>query len=196
MIIVVMGLPGTGKSAVAAALGRSIRAPVVRTDMVRRALFRPVAFARLRRMERKFLFDVQRAGIGRELAGEALDVMEAQKEITYNAFFMLAGELAGAGKDVVMDATFYREEYRRRARAVARGLGQRLFFVQTVCPDEVVRRRMEARNAANVANARFGTYLAFKRTFEPPRGPVLLVDTTHPLRESVEFVLKRIGWKG
>jgi len=195
MIIVVMGLPGTGKSVVAAALGKRLRAPVVRTDMIRRALFRPVGLKRLRNLESKFLYDVQRANVGREITGEARQVMEAQKEVVYNALFLLVEELAGTGKDVVMDATFFRESYRARARAVARRLGQRIFFVQTVCPDEIVKARMSRRNIVNVANARFQTYLQFKKTFEPARGPVLFVDTTHPLRESVDFVLKHIGWR-
>ena len=190
-----MGLPGTGKSVVAAELGKRLRAPVVRTDVIRRALFKPVTFQKLKRLEKKFLYDIQRAHVGRELAGEAKSMMEAQKEVVYNAFFLLAEEFAGMGKNVVLDATFFRESYRARARALARRLGQGIFFVQTVCPDEIVRLRMSRRTIANVANARFRTYLSFKKTFEPVRGPCLFVDTTHPLGESVDFVLKHVGWK-
>jgi predicted kinase len=41
VLIVLAGLPGTGKSTIAAALGRRLRTPVLTVDLVERALDRP-----------------------------------------------------------------------------------------------------------------------------------------------------------
>ena len=195
MIIVFCGLPGTGKSVVAAAVAKRIGAAHVSSDAVRRRLFLPVGFAEFKNLEDKFIYDVQRAHAGRKVSEEAQRLIDAQRALVYNAFFLLAEELARAGKDVVLDATFYREAHRATARALARRLGQKIFFVQTVCPDEIVKRRMERRGRTNLSNARYRVYLEHKKTFKPLRGPHLLVDTTHALRESVSYVLKYVGWR-
>lgn len=180
---------------VASAVAKRTGAAHVVTDAVRRKLFLHAGFAEFKRLGNKFVYDVERAHAGRELSAEAQRIMDAQREVVYNAFFMLADELSRAGKDIVLDATFYREAHRRRALALAHRLGQKIFFIQTVCPDEIVLRRMENRGKNSISNARYAVYLQYKKTFEPLRGPHTLVDTTHPLHESVDYVLGKIRWR-
>jgi predicted kinase len=82
MLIIVTGLPGTGKSTVAAALARELGADALSTDRIRREAARPPGFSK------------------------------AEKGSVYERMFARAERRLRAGRSVVLDATFYRERLR------------------------------------------------------------------------------------
>ncbi|WP_336216471.1 AAA family ATPase [Nonomuraea sp. LPB2021202275-12-8] len=118
MLIVMSGLPGAGKSAVAAELGRRIPAPVLSVDPAEAAMWR--------------------AGVDRDQPTglAAYVVVEA-----------LAGEILALGQPVIVDAVNDAEEAREQWRALARRSGAALRLIEVICSDpEVHRRRLEGRH--------------------------------------------------
>jgi predicted kinase len=109
MLIVLSGLPGTGKSAIADGIGRALRLPVVSVDPIESAILR--------------------AGIPRsfETGLAAYVVAEA-----------LADRNLAAGVGTVIDAVNSVEPARDMWRALARKHGARLRIIECTLPDRVI----------------------------------------------------------
>jgi uncharacterized protein len=160
-VIVVGGLIGTGKSTLAAALGRELAVPVVSSDRVRKAL----------------------AGLApTERGGPAL-YEPAAVERVYDEIISRAAAVVGARRSVILDATFSTRRWRDAAAQLARAAGARFALVETRCPDrDLLRQRLSRRrDAASVSDATDAQLAEIERRFEPfgplDPGPHLPVDT-------------------
>src|SRR4051812_25884111 len=112
MLIVVSGLPGTGKSTLAAGIARPLRAPVLSVDPIESAVIR--------------------AGIAKSFETGLAAYLVAET---------CADEFLAAGLDVIVDAVNAVEPARDTWRAVAARNGTRLrVIVCTLEPEEVARR--------------------------------------------------------
>jgi aminoglycoside phosphotransferase family enzyme/predicted kinase len=149
MLVILAGLPGTGKTTVAAALGRELGATVLSSDRIR----------------------AERAG--------SPGYSPAAKGGVYEQMFARAGRLLGAGRSVILDATFYLGRLRRAGAAVARRARRPVFVIEVVSPEPVVRERMARRllSARSPRPAGFEVYRFISRSFEPVRGRHFTVDT-------------------
>jgi len=90
MLVLITGLPGTGKSTIAMHLARRLRATVLRTDVIRKQLFPQPKYT------------------------------EEEKELVYKVTFLIAEYLLRAGKNVILDGTFYKRSLRQRVYQLAR----------------------------------------------------------------------------
>lgn len=117
-LVLVGGLPGTGKSTAAAALGEAVGAVVLRTDEVRQAI-PPVD-------------RYSTAGI----------------DATYEELLRQARRLLRNGEQVVLDATWSDDAHRDLARRVATEACADVVEICCVAPAEVARTRIERRLAA------------------------------------------------
>jgi aminoglycoside phosphotransferase family enzyme len=124
-LVAMTGLSGTGKSTVAAALGRALDAPVFASNVVRK-----------------------------ELAGQAGPTPAAWEqglyapdriEATYERLWELAQGTLAADRAVILDATFLDGKRRERLAAVSRAVGAPLVLVETVCGEETALGRILAR---------------------------------------------------
>jgi hypothetical protein len=117
----------------------------------------------------------------------------------------MAHELAGKGEGIILDATFVKQELRRRAADVAANHKKRLVIQQTECPQEVSLRRISGRTKENYESNALTeqAYLNNKKKFEAvdledlkERYPTLdiahlLVDTTSDMEEEW-FVIGKV----
>lgn len=155
MLVVMAGLPGTGKSTLAGRLAADLAGVVLSKDAVRAALFpRPV-----------------------------LDYSAEQDDIAMGAIYAAAGHvLAGdPGRAVILDGrTFSKAAQVATVQTFAESVGQSARVIECVSADEVVRARLEADAAAGThpaGNRTFELYQQVKARAEPLTVPRLTLDT-------------------
>jgi predicted kinase len=138
MIVQLAGLPGTGKSSIAAELGRLLPAAILSKDQIRHALF-PTPYVAYTRDQDDLCVDI---------AHQA-------------AAFLLGNGLAPA---VVLDGpTCHRAGQVPRVTALADRLGQRLHVVECVCPPALAHARLTQDHAAGTHPAADRTVALYQR---------------------------------
>lgn len=150
VLVLVGGLPGTGKSFLAPHLGRPLRARVVRSDVVR-----------------KELAGIDPGTSARAGFGEGLYTAEARARVYAELLRTAERELA-AGRPVVVDASFTQAQQRAPFAALARRLGVACLAVEVEAPLEVVRARLAAR-VGDASDADFAVHERARRSHEPAR---------------------------
>jgi predicted kinase len=98
MVVIVFGLPGSGKSYFATALAKQLHAEYVNSDRLRKEMF-PV---------RKY--------------------SDEEKMAVYEKMRQLMNDAINGGKDIVLDATFHKEAVRSRFRADVKEKNQLRFI--------------------------------------------------------------------
>ncbi|HSA95787.1 MAG TPA: AAA family ATPase, partial [Acidobacteriota bacterium] len=105
---------------------------------------------------------------------------KSEKGGVYERMFERADQGLRAGRNVILDATFYLASLRAQARAVARRAGACAFVVEVVSPERVVRERM-ARRLRDAKNgyrpAGYAVHGYFLKSYEPVRGRHYFLDT-------------------
>lgn len=155
MLIVMAGLPGTGKSTIAARLAEAFGGAVVDKDRVRSTLFPP----------------------------PLLDYSAAQDDLTVRAIYAAAGHVLTGSPDrvIILDGrTYSKRSHLTDLRGFARSVGQEPRLIECVAADEVVRRRLEADRQTGhhpAGNRSFDLYQTVKARAEPIEGPRLVLDT-------------------
>jgi predicted kinase len=172
-LILVGGLPGSGKSTIARTLAARIGADCIASDVLRKELAGANPGERLT------------AEVGAGIYGAGMT------ELTYRELLVQAERQLRAGRSVILDATFSHTVNRRRAAALARAVGGVLVPVECRCAVRVARRRLESRTHpgyAGPSDAGWDVYRSLRRTFDPWPEAVR-VETTEP----VEACLARIA---
>lgn len=167
MLIAMAGLPGTGKSSLARLLARRFPAALLDKDVVRAALFPPAEIEYSTRQD-DFCVDV----------------------MLRTAQYILGRDSA---RYVILDGRTFSRRYQVGAvRAFAHKLGTPCAFIECVCSEETVRRRLErdlAEGRHPARNRTYEMYRAVKARAEPIEGPKLVVDTEQDLDRCVERCL-------
>ena len=172
IVIVLAGLPGTGKSTLARALAEQLHLPVLDKDRVRAALFEP-GFVEYSREQ-----DDHCCTLLYETA----------------AWLSVRGNVRGAALD---GRTYTRTDQVASLTSFATGRDLELRFALCEAPEDVVRTRLESdlRAASHPARDRtFQRYLDLRREAQPLSVPHLVVDT-HALALA-EQVRRVRAWAG
>jgi predicted kinase len=170
MLIAMAGLPGAGKSTLAARLAAELGAVVLCKDVVRAALFPP----------------------------PALDYSVEQDDVSMAAVCSAAASILRAHprQTVILDGrTFSRAYQVRDLLAAAAAIGETPRLIECTCADEVARMRIEndqARGVHPAANRTFALYLERKAAAEPIIASRLVLDTG--LTDLEECVRRCLAW--
>ncbi len=169
MIVVMAGLPGTGKTTLARALVRRTQGALLSKDDIRAALFPPV--------------DI-------EYSAEQDDfVMEIMLEA---ARFLLRKTPA---RKIFFDGRPFSRRYQiDRILGFARELAQPCTIIECACSDESARRRLDVeRDPSHPAHNRtFALYVEVKARFEPITYPKTIIDTDQPIEQCIEQALAAV----
>jgi len=169
-LVVVSGLPGSGKSHFSRELCRRRPLAHLDSDALRHALFphpthAPDESARL-----------------------------------FAAVHTLLQRLLSRGVSAVLDATSLKEEHRRPLYEIAERAGAGLIIVRTEAPEEVVLRRLGGRaqrtDPADASEATATVYNRYKGEVEPIERPHMTVDTSRDIAPALEAVLKQMNVAG
>jgi len=164
VLIVLCGLPATGKSHIARALAHPLDAEILQSDRIRKRLAGIDPTARAHRSAHP---DIYTPGF---------------TDRTYDALADRARELLGAGRSVIADATHPTAARRAQTLATARSLDVPAAIIHATCAEPEIQRRMRDRaaDASEVSDADLDVYRRAKAGFEPPgageRAPIIASD--------------------
>jgi predicted kinase len=167
MIVLMAGLPGTGKSALAEALAARMGGSVLSKDKIRHALF------------------------GRR----RVDYSATQDDFVMRVMLDTTRWILNndPGHTVFLDGrTFSRRYQIDQVVAAADQLHQPCRILECVCSEETARSRIESQGASGehpAGNRTFQLYLDVKARFELITLPKTVIDTEAPLEEGVNQAL-------
>lgn len=170
MLIVLAGLPGTGKSTLARRLAQELPAIVLDKDVVRAALFPPTE----------------------------IEYSTPQDDLCVEIMLRVAAYILAKDpqKYVILDGRTYSRRYQVEAvRGFAQEQGVACTLIECVCSDETVRRRLQRDRAEGLhpaTNRDYEMYLSVKARSESISGPKLVIDTDQDLELAVENCLSVI----
>ncbi len=126
ILLITCGLPGTFKTETSAEISRLKGYPIVRTDLIRKAVLK-----------------------GEDIFDEKVASSMDKRLMVYEETFRQADELLEKGDSAIIDATFVSQSLRRQAAAIANKYGKTLFILETQCPQEVAIARILKRTKEN-----------------------------------------------
>jgi uncharacterized protein len=150
-LVLVGGLPGTGKSTLASTLSARTGWSMLRSDEVRKDV---TGTPHVDHHKHRFGSDIY---------------SDAQTERTYKELLERARRLLGYGESVILDASWIREEHRRWAATLARETSSDVLPIRCVLDARIAAERMHRRRAEGTdpsdADARVAAAMAVR--FEP-----------------------------
>jgi aminoglycoside phosphotransferase family enzyme/predicted kinase len=175
-LVVVGGLPGTGKSTIARAVGQAFEARVLHSDHIRKEL----------------------AGMPTDLPapgafGQGL-YADAHTTLTYEALLERAAIGLEMGETVVVDASWTSDAWRQRARAVAEGCHADLIELRCVAPVALAERRIVGRAIAGGDASDATVEIAdVMRAKDDPWPQATAIDTERSVERSTADAVERVG---
>ena len=169
MIVLMAGLPGTGKSTLARELSQRTKGAFLGKDEIRAALFAP--------------------GEIEYSANQDDFVMEVMLD---TARYLLQKDPA---RKIFLDGRPFSCRYQiGRVLQFAQELGQPWTIIECTCSDESARRRLDLEPdlAHPARNRSFALYREVKARFEPITHPKTEIDTDQPLHQCVEQALAAV----
>ncbi len=163
VLVVMSGLPGTGKSSLAEVLARHLRAPIFNRDRLEATLWRE--------------------GVGREVHSG---------RIANELMTTLAAEQLRRGQSAILDSVATTTAVRDAWQELAEQAHADLRVVECVCSDEALhheRLGLRTRDIPGWYEVGWDEVLDVRSRFEPWRGPHLTVDCVTPLETNVDRVL-------
>jgi predicted kinase len=167
MIVLMAGLPGSGKTTLAVELAARTSGRVLNKDEVRHALFS---------------------------AGE-IEYSSRQDDFCLQVILETAGQLLQRDRNciVFLDGRPFSCRYQiENVVNAAAALHQRWRVLECVCPEEVARQRLDEQSKSGAhpaGNRNFQLYLEVKSRFEAITLPRAVIDTSQPLAACVELAL-------
>jgi aminoglycoside phosphotransferase family enzyme/predicted kinase len=148
-LVLMCGLPGTGKTFVARRLASKLGAHLLRSDVIRKR--------------------ARTDGAGARAAPDAYSADAVLRN--YDELLATARQQLAQGRIAILDATFDRRSLRERARELAKTQGAPTAVVLVSADEATVRARLEQRAAEHteMSDADLAVYLAKRKTFEEPR---------------------------
>ena len=171
-LLLIAGLPGTGKSTLAKSLATKADFQVLRSDVVRK-----------------------------EIASDERGNIYTNEwtECTYTELLRRAEGLLWRGERVLIDANFRQDDWRRRFLNASRTWGVPMLFIQCHAAPDVLRERLQSRQG-DVSDADWNVYQTLEASWQPISAPVarvtLAVDTSGELADYEKRVVATLREEG
>ncbi len=115
MLILVCGLPGTGKTTIAKAVSQMVGATMLRTDVIRKEMLEKNTYT------------------------------EKERDAVYENMLVIADEKLRNGENCVLDGTFYKKSLRDAAGKIAKKNGSNFHIVECLLHEDIVKKRIISR---------------------------------------------------
>ncbi len=171
VIVVIVGLPGTGKSTLARSIARK-RANFahIASDKIRKSLLEPLLTQSGKLPEEGYRGDVS--------------------DLVYQTLAETAILLSRLGRSVIVDATFHRRSRRNEFASRMHMAGLKVkWIVTTLSKDRVVARLSRRRPNRRSSDANVDVFEVVSKQWEDLCPPYLTVKTSLPLKERVRLAM-------
>lgn len=161
MLILMAGLPGTGKSTLSRALVERLSGTVIDKDQVRAALFSP----------------------------SDIEYSTEQDDFCMAVMLKVAGYIfrKDRARIVFLDGRTFSQTYQlKRATGFAEAISQPWRILECMCNEETARKRLSDDPNHVAANRNFELYLKVKSRFEEITFPKTVIDTDRPLETCIQ----------
>ena len=164
VLIVVSGLPGTGKSYFCRRLAERLASIILESDAFRRVLFPSPSYSL------------------------------AESGRLFKAVHRLIKELLGKGASVILDATNLSERYREYLYSIAERLEVKLILVRIEAPSSVVRERLRARleNPEESSDADWEVYQKMKHSVDKITRKHYAVDSSRDITPVLDKIMREV----
>jgi predicted kinase len=162
MLILMAGLPGTGKSTLSRALDTDLRGTVINKDQVRAALFSP----------------------------SDIEYSTEQDDFCMAVMLKVAGYIfrKDPARIVFLDGRTFSQSYQlKRATGFAEAIGQSWRILECTCGEETARKRLRDDPNHVAENRNIELYLKVKSRFEEITFPKTVIDTDQPLETCIQL---------
>jgi predicted kinase len=165
-LVVVSGLPGTGKSSFSRRLAQRLPFLILESDALRKTLFNPPDYS----------------------LGESGRL--------FRACHLIIQRLLERGIPVIFEATNLSEKHRERLYSIADHLGARLVLVRVEAPAGVVHERLGARQRgeapATSSDADWGVYQRMRPSVDEIRRKHYAVDTSRDINPVLDKIIREV----
>jgi len=165
-LIVMSGLPGTGKSYFSRRLTKRLACVRLESDELRKLLFPRPAYT------------------------------ADENQRLFSALYRLTEELLRKNIPVLLDATNLVEHHREQLYHIAERLGAKLILVRVEAPPEVVQERLQTRMTSpqreDSSEADFSVYQRMRRRIQRIRRRHFAVDTSRDITPVLEKIIREV----
>jgi predicted kinase len=175
LVILLAGLPGTGKSTLARKIAKRYGLEHISTDSVRKRIFR----------------DIRRDSFSKG------SYSSRQRMVVYDTVNYVLYTLLKHGVGCVLDGTFYQERLRAKVKRISARFNAKFLLVIVTCPESLIRKRFEEREKRKrrtLSDADSKIFEKFKELFEPtslPHIEVNMVTDHNKILERISHALSR-----
>jgi uncharacterized protein len=173
-VVLVGGLPGSGKTTLANGIGEVLSWQVLHSDDVRR--------------------DVFGGSDGAIWTYRSDHYSESAKGAVYEELLRRSKQLLGMGESVILDATWLDGAWRERARAMSANSSSEVVELCCVVPPHEARMRIRLRSSEGTDTSEATPDLVASMTQSPTLWPsATVIDTSHTTLESLDQVFEVLG---
>lgn len=172
-LILIAGLPGTGKTTLAKEFVRQTKAVSFDIDEVKRRV------------------------VPEDAVTEEIDPPEYRHKYYAETIRKLPDLFAGSPTNtVIIDETFHLKAFREMWQEAAKELNIKLHWIEAVCDEEVVKKRLcvgKDRECHILGDKAYPMYCLFKDAFEPMSEPHEVVDTCKDIVPQVQGIVEKLS---
>lgn len=161
MLVLVCGLPLTGKTYFAKALSKKLKAIHLNTDAIRKKLLRKPSYT------------------------------EREKLFVYNHLFKQLDSIARKkNAKVIVDGTFYKKSLRDKIKRIALKNNQKLVVIELIASLKTIKKHfLHKKRFTNESNADLNTFFLIKKQFQPIKERHLRINSAFPLSKQLKLAL-------